>query len=266
MNNLRLRKSSHSNISGLQFFLLVAIVLVLLASCSTSKNSYYFKTITKDTSLKSYVNDQVMTKIRKGDKLLITITSSNKEEDVVYNLDALMSVPEYEVSASDGNIELHKLGVVHAEGLTRFELKENIEQKLTPYLKAPLVTVRYSNRRITVLGELNKVQVIPLTEERITLLEALSISGDVNLVGSRKDILVFRENKGIKEVKKINLEDHSIFNSPWFYLQADDILYVAPDQAKLNKQKYDQKRQEMISIISLASTLAIIILDRIIKL
>jgi polysaccharide export outer membrane protein len=165
---------------------------------------------------------------------------------------------------AQGNIQLHKLGLIHAEGMTRAELKNKIQKDIEPYLKDPVVTVRYLNHRVSVLGEVSRPGVIQMPEERLSVLEVLSTSGDVTPFARRNNILVIRETANGKELKRLNLEDHSIFTSEWYYLQPDDVVYVEPNEKKLNEEKRN-KTQQTVGLILSGVSLAVIILDRIIK-
>ncbi|HMK27740.1 MAG TPA: polysaccharide biosynthesis/export family protein, partial [Chitinophagaceae bacterium] len=165
---------------------------------------------------------------------------------------------------AQGNIQLHKLGLIHAEGMTRAELKNKIQKDIEPYLKDPVVTVRYLNHRVSVLGEVGQPGVIQMPEERLSILEVLSSRGDVTSNAKRNNILIIRETAAGKQLKRINLEDHSIFNSEWYYLQPDDVVYVEPNDKKLNEEKRG-KTQQTVGLILTGVSLAVIILDRIIK-
>jgi len=146
--------------------------------------------------------------------------------------------------------------------MTRRELKDKIQKDIQPYLKDPVVNVSYLNHRITVLGEVNKPQVLQMPEEQMSLLEVLVSSGDVTPSARRDNILIIRETGNGKQFKRINLEDHSIFTSEWYYLQPDDVVYVEPNDKKLNEEKRN-KRLQTVSMALSAISLALIILNRI---
>lgn len=252
--------------------IILVISLAALFSCKTTKNSYYFQNLQRDTTIKTAVAASVESKIKKNDQLSIVISSLNPQEDAVYNAAALslgMSTAGsgasvgYQVDAK-GEIQVHRIGNLKAEGMTRKELKSKLESSLSPYLKDPVVTVRYLNHRVTILGEVVKPQVISMPEERMSLLEVLGASGDVTPFARRDNILVIRETESGKQFKRLNLENHSIFTSDWYYLKPDDVVYVEPNDKKVNEEKRT-KTQQAISIGLSALSVAIIILDRIIK-
>ncbi len=253
------------------FCALVAMLLsgIGFSSCSTPKNTYYFKTVPRDTSIYSMFRRVEESKIRKNDLLAINISSLNPQEDLTYNAAGgigTSSAPGasgtgYLVDAT-GNIQLRKLGFIYVEGMTRRELKDTIQNYLEPYLKDPVVTVRYLNHRITVLGEVAQPTIIQMPEERLSILEVLSSSGDLTQFGKRDNILIIRETPDGKELKRVNLENHSIFTSEWYYLQPDDIVYVEPSDKKMNEEVRG-KRLQTAGLVLSGLSVAVLVLDRV---
>ena len=248
-----------------------SLIILLFSSCTTAKKSYYFKNLPRDTSINTTVNRLAESVIRKNDQLAITISSLNPEEDRVYNAAALSLSSTTAGSGSNGyfvdangNIQLHRLGNLHAEGMTRRELKNKIETDIKPYLKDPVVTVRYLNHRVTVMGEVTQPQVVPMPEEQLSILEVLGASGDITLTGKKDNVLIIRETETGKQFKRLNLEDHSVFTSEWYYLKPDDVVYVEPNDKKIKDEKRARTQQTVSLGISVIS-LAIIILNRIVK-
>lgn len=244
---------------------------LFFASCTTPKNAYYFKTLPRDTSINTAVNRSLESLIRKSDQLAINISSLNPEEDKVYNAVTLTvsgavaaGSPTGYLVDMNGNIQLHRLGNIHAEGMTRRELKNKIETDIKPYLKDPVVTVRYLNRRVTVIGEVAKPQVVPMPEEQLSILEVLSASGDMTLLGKKNNVLVIRETETGKQFKRLNLEDHSIFGSEWYYLKPDDVVYIEPNDKKV-KDEQRQRTQQTVSLALSGLSLVIIILNSLLR-
>jgi polysaccharide export outer membrane protein len=255
------------------YLLFTGLGSLFFMSCSTPKNSYYFKNLPRDTSINTTINRLTESLIRKNDQLSITISSLNPEEDKVYNAAALSLIngaagagsgtSGYFVDAN-GNIQLHRLGSIHAEGITRRELKNKIESDIKPYLKDPVVSVRYLNHRVTVIGEVAKPQVISMPEEQLSVLEVLGASGDMTLMGKKDNILIIRETETGKQFKRINLEDHSVFTSEWYYLKPDDVVYVEPND-KIVKDEKRQRTQQTVALAMSGLSLAIIILNSLLK-
>ena len=250
---------------------LVLLSAIVFSSCTTTKKSYYFMTLQKDQAIPSTVNKLEDLKIRKNDLLSINISSLNRDEDLTYNAPSVSIGSNSSMVSSNGylvdglgNIQVHKLGSLHAEGMTRSALKDKIQKDLSPYLKDAIVTIRYQNHRVTILGEIARPQVVQMPEEHISLLDLLGSSGDVTPFAKRDNILIIRETDNGKQTKRINLEDHSIFNSEWYWLQPGDVVYVEPNDKKINEENI-VRRNQTISIGLSALSIAIIILSRVIK-
>lgn len=250
-----------------------ALAALIFSSCSTIKNSYYFKTLPNDTSINTTVNRLAESKIRLNDQLSINISSLNPEEDKVYNAAALSANASSGASGIEakgylvnvnGVIQLHKLGEIKAAGLTRRELKNKIETDLKPFLKDPVVTVNYLNHRVTVLGEIGKPSVISMPEEQVSILEVLASSGDISTMGKKDNILIIRETDTGKQFKRINLEDHSVFTSEWYYLQPNDVLFIEPSDNKIKTEKR-ARLQQNISLGLSGISLAIIIINLLVR-
>ncbi len=249
------------------------IVILLLASCSTPKNSTYFKSLPKDTTISGFVSTNYESKIQKKDVLGITISSLNSEMDDKFNGAASASPGNINSSQSsrgylvneDGNILLHYLGNIKAEGLTRNELKLYIQKALLPFMKEPIASVQYLNRKVTVLGEVTRPQVLYMQEEQMSLLDVIVSSGDLKEKANRTDVMIIREEGTEKKIKHINLEDHSFLSSPWYYVQSNDIVYVMPDKGKSDKDERRRTLQTTLSLVASGVSLIVIILNSILK-
>lgn len=261
----------YSKIYWLLFLLVVSISgTVFLTSCAASKSSFYFKNINKDTILKGFTQNDFESMIKKRDILGITVSSVSKEMDERFNIfasvsgSAQSSIPGYLVN-DQGLITVHYAGSMIAAGLTRKALKEKLEISLLPYFKDPIVTVQYLNHKVTVLGEVNRPQVINMPEEQVSLIDVIVGSGDVKEGGSRGRIMIIREEKNEKIVKYVNLEDDSIFSSSWYYLKPNDIVYVLPDSEKYVKEEKRKKFQTTLSLVASMASLVVIVLNIILR-
>ena len=132
----------------------------------------------------------------------------------------------------DGNIDFPVLGVIAVGGKTLPEVRKLLVSKLKTYLNAPMVNIRLVNFRVTVLGEVKAPGSYPLGEEDINILEALGLAGDLTPYGNRENVLVIREENGTRTFGRINLRDREVFNSPYFYLRQNDVIYVEPLKEK----------------------------------
>ncbi len=245
-------------------------VLFLMDSCVATKTGSYFKTLTMDTTLQGFVTNDFESKIQKKDVLGITVSSMNKDLDDKFNAAGLVinttqtSPAGYHVN-DKGEINVHYAGVMPAAGLTRKELKLKLEQTLLPFLKEPIITVQYLNHKVTILGEVERPQVLNMPEEQLSLIDAIVLSGDVKENAKRNSIMIIREEKDTKTIKHLNLEDHSIFSSPWYYIQPNDIVYVLPDAEKYAKEEKRRKFQTNLSLAASLVSLAVIILNLILR-
>ena len=231
---------------ALNIFIVIAYgCILLLGSCTPAKNVVYFQNIQKDTNIPGLIDSNFESKIRKNDLLSINIVSREAISNALYNApqgSTTSSTPSsgtvspasgYLVD-NDGNIKIFKIGNVHAEGLTRNELAQTIKRELDPaYLLDVVVTVRYLNNHITILGEVTRPQVITMPTEKLSLLEAIGMTGDITITGRKDNILLIRETAKGKQFKRLNLTDNSIVNSPFYYLKPDDIIYVEPTSIKI---------------------------------
>lgn len=234
--------------------------IFFLSSCSTAKKTFYFQDLPRDTTLKNVVSKNFEPKIQKGDMLAITVASLSPENTAIFNAPQNTSGPlnGYLVD-ENGNIQFVKLGTLQVAGMTRKELKAKLETALTPYLTQIVISVGFLNRHVTMMGGVSP-QVLPMLADNMTILDALAASGDIGAKGKTDNILVIREKDDAKEFKRLNLTDKSIFYSPYFYLQPNDIVYVEPV-----KEKTKATVPQIISYVTTAFTFLFFILDRVIK-
>jgi polysaccharide export outer membrane protein len=254
----------------LLFILLSYLTSVSMTSCVPTKMTSYFTTIPKDTTLKGFITDNFETRIQKKDVIAVNVSSLNKEMDMIFNGAAAginesastggLASTGYTVD-DKGNILIHMLGSIHVEGLTRNELKLKLQQDLLPYMKEPIVSVLYLNHKVTVIGYVVTPQVLNMPGEQMPLLDVLVSSGDMKDGAKKNDIMIIRENGTEKLIKHINLEDHSLFNSPWYYVQSNDIVYVIPDKVKADKEERRRNTQATVAIVVSVLSLVIIMIN-----
>lgn len=133
----------------------------------------------------------------------------------------------------EGFIDFPVLGRIPVEGKTLEEAKLDILDRLTTYLKDPVVNIRYLNFKVTILGEVNAPGTLRMTNKRVTILEAIGMAGDLTDYAHRNNILVIREKDGIRTYERLDLQSDEIFTSPYFYLQQNDVIYVEPLKARV---------------------------------
>ncbi|MCJ8292486.1 MAG: polysaccharide biosynthesis/export family protein [Crocinitomicaceae bacterium] len=229
-----------------QFWLLIAPVLttiVLFSSCNTYKKIVYFQ---EDVANEGAINKVSYTPIYKPDDLLaIAITSESPEASAPYNLPAHLAIlpsnsgydngipakSGYLVD-SMGNINLSIIGQVHVGGLNRMEVTNIILEKLNEHLVNPGVQIQIQNFKITVLGDVRNPGTFKIPNERITILEAIGLAGDLNITGNRKNIIVIRNDAEAEKQYRVDLTTNKLFTSPVYYLDQNDVVYIEPNKAQ----------------------------------
>jgi len=226
-------------------FIVFMCSLLLFASCGYNKQLAYFRS-TRDTTITVSQKDFEPI-IQTGDILFVGVTSLDPMSSALFNfsvtgtsaapgIQPVSNLPQNTTLGilvnTDGTIELPKIGKIDARGKTKEQLRSSLIIALQPYLKEPVVTIRFMNYRVTVLGEVNRPGMQPILNERVSVLEALGLAGDLTMYGNRNNILLIHENNGMKETKRLTLNDYSIFSSPYYYLQNNDVIYVEPNKAK----------------------------------
>ncbi|WP_234423422.1 MULTISPECIES: polysaccharide biosynthesis/export family protein [Aquimarina] len=157
--------------------------------------------------------------------------------------------PTYLIN-EEGNIDFPVLGELKIAGLTRIEVKEMIKEKLKIYINDPIVSVRLKNFKITVMGEVSRPGSYTIPNERITIIEALGLAGDMTIKGRRENLMVIRENEGVNTYHRVDLTSKSIFESPVYYLAQNDVVYVEPNNSRIKESKTrDNTLGVIISIV-----------------
>jgi polysaccharide biosynthesis/export protein len=212
----------------------IFILVLFLISCSTNKQVAYFDNIQSGTISTPTTNIDVP--IQKNDILSISIISLNPEATAVFNTSTQTQESLGYLVNEDGLVQLPILGNIRAIGLTKKQLSDQITKMLIDQklLVDPIVNIRHLNFKVTVLGEVTRPTVINVPSEKISLLEAIGLAGDLTIFGKRDNVLLIREKQsGQKEIFRINLNNDQIFRSDLYYLQPNDVIYVEPNQAKV---------------------------------
>lgn len=232
--------------------------ITIFSSCVSTKNTNYFQGINKDTTLTNLVSKNFEPKIQKADMLSITVSSLSPENTALYNAPQNVegTATGYLVD-ENGNINFFKLGNIHVAGMTRSELKDKLEKDLAPYLAQTVVAVGFLNRHVTIIGAM--AQVLPMPDDNMTIFDALASGGDIGDRGKKDSVLVIREKGNDKVFKRLNLTNESIFYSPYFYLQPNDIIYIKPVKKKT------ENTTRIISYVTAGISFVFLIIDRIIK-
>ena len=228
-------------------FFFSAIILVILStiSCTSTKQVTYLYDL-KDTTAGSLRSAQAAFEnpIQKNDQLWITVGGSNPLDLIVLNsangmgsTGGAAAVPTTGAAIgslveADGSIKIPYVGKVQAEGLTRLQLENKLTELFKDYTKNPVVNVRFLNYNFSVMGEVVRGGRFNMVNERTTILEAISMAGDLTDLGKRENVLVVREVNGERNFARVNLLSKDLFKSPYYYLKTNDLVYIEPVKAK----------------------------------
>ena len=259
----------------ISYFFLAAVAVLAVTSCSTPKNVAYIQNSDSiDYSRSEFLYDA---RIMPKDILTITVNTVNPEASEPFNLvvrNPLTSSGNIATSGgslqtylvdNNGCIDFPVVGTLQVGGLTKSMCEKLIHDKIKRYMNAeenPIVTVRMSNYKISVIGEVNRPGMFTVGNEKINIFEALAQAGDLSIYGVRDRVKLIRENaKGRKEIHTINLNDANIVNSPYYYLQQNDVVYVEPNQVKARNSAIGTSTTIWISVTGALVSLASLIVN-----
>ena len=256
---------------------MLAAIVAVAASCSsrTYKNINYFQDVDEDMSLPMAVNRGIV--IQPQDKISIVVSARNAELARPYNLPRVT----YSISAESDNVEgsnnvmgyvvdnsgyinMAGLGRLHVAGMNRWELSNFIRQELMDrdLLNDPTVTVEFMNFKVSVLGEVGSPGTYNIVGDKVTILQALSLAGDLTIMGKRDNVTVLREQGKERTFYHLDLRNTDIFNSPAYYLQQSDVVYVYPNKVRAGQSRINENNMRSVSfwtsmtsmIVSLATS------------
>jgi polysaccharide export outer membrane protein len=260
-------------------FLFVLFILFGLFSCSTNKNIEYFQDIPDSGAVKKLPTAEYKEpKIQVDDILTIIIQTVDPGATSAINI-ANVPVPANGLATGtsggapaptisgilvnkEGDVEMPVIGKIHVAGLTTNEARALIRTKAEKYFKDPAVIIRYANFKITVGGEVSRPATYVLPNEKVTIMDGLTMAGDLTIYGKRENILLLRDNEdGTKTAYRVNLNKSNLLNEPFYYLHQNDYIYVEPSKGKAAAN--DLSQTKTIAIIGTALSLLVIIASRI---
>ncbi len=246
-----------------RYILFFAVLVLAATSCITQKEILYFQDIETRDSEKILTGYEPV--IKRDDELSIIVSGPDKSVIMPYNLtlsDNITSsgnisqgVLTYIVD-SDGYIDYPTIGKIYVLGLTRRELTDRLTEELKKEINDPIVSVSFKNFKVTVLGEVKSPGTYNVTSNRITILQAIGMAGDLTLSARRDGIILLREIDGEQTHQLIDLKESEILNSPYFYLQQNDVLYIPPSSSRVTVSSNSQLWSLIISTIT--ATIAVI--------
>lgn len=257
------------------FFIVFAVLCMTLGSCGSSKQIAYFQ----NADSLSYAASKGLfdAKIMPKDLLTITVSTTDPKAATPFNLSVTNtlnatgylstgagSLQTYLVD-NDGFINFPVVGQLKVGGMTKRQCENYIRDKILPYMSKtenPIVTVKMASFKVTVAGEVKAPGVFNVDQEKISVIEALARAGDLTIYGKRGNVLLIRENAtGEKSVHRLNLNDANLINSPYYYLQQNDYLYVEPNSVQAKNSAIGSSTTIWISVVSILTSVASLVVN-----
>lgn len=246
------------------------MLLISFCACNTSKKILYLQDVSVNQT-DTITNNNAIIRIQPNDMISIVVSSKDAELAVLFNLTRIAyssgvtelgSANNNQISGyvvdDDGNIDFPVLGSIHVKGLTRRELSVLIKEKLINdnLLKDPVVSVDFLNLSVSVLGEVKSPGKFLLNKDQVSLMEVLSMAGDLTIFGKRDNVLVIREKDGKRTIYSVDLKSADVFSSPAYYLQQNDVVYVQPNNVRAGQSTINENNVKSVSLwVSVASFL-----------
>ena len=245
--------------------------LLALSACGTPQQIAYFQDFNQNPDTLINLKSAVIT-AKPTDKLYIGVKSKDPQISQLFNLTGTATTSSiakdayYYTVDSKGNIDFPVLGTLHVAGRTREQIAEGIKKVLVErnLVRDPVVTVSLKHLHYSVMGEVARPGQYEIEDEKVTILDALSKAGDLTIYGTREDVMVLRQENGHQKIYKINLcSGNSVFNSPVYYLQQNDVVYISPNKTKARQSTVNGNNVRStgfwISLASLATSVAVLI-------
>lgn len=254
----------------MRFLLVLLIGVVLLSSCVPNKKIQLMQKddvnpegLPKDSVVRTYALDTFQYKVQPNDVLYIQFQSLTNKE---FNFFSQSSSPQQGLNVAaiggggqlfgdlvdeNGEIPLPVVGKVRVAGLTVFQVEDKLKEIAERYIESPIVKVRLMNYRITVLGEVNQEGTVTLSNNRVSMIEAIGQAGGLGELADRSNVKLIRQKGGQTEVVYINLLQEDFFNSPYYYVYQNDVLIVPPLKQRPFRRYFGQNLSLIVSTISL---------------
>ncbi|MGL5895117.1 MAG: polysaccharide biosynthesis/export family protein [Bacteroidales bacterium] len=247
------------------------LIIILLSACSSHKKISYIQDVEYGYSMP--INQVEEATITLGDWLSIIVSSKDSELIQMFNLPIVNNSLGINTSNANrvsgylvderGYIDYPQLGKIKVEGLKINQLSEYIKRNIIDhgYVNDPVVTTQFMSFKVSVIGEVTRPGTISSPTGRLSLLEALSMAGDLTIYGKRENVKIIRERNGVRTIASIDIRSQDIFNSPYYYLLQNDVIYVEPNKTKAGQREINQNRTvgTFVSVISLLASLSVLI-------
>lgn len=245
---------------------LILCFLIFFISCASKKEVVYFQDANDFETLVDVGTFD--TKFKIDDLVSIHISTLDPEASVPFNLfrgSAEGGIKPEQVDYlvdKEGEIDFPVIGKIKIVGLSPSQTRILLREKLSDYLKDPIINIRIKNFSVTILGAVNRPGTYDVNGEQITILEALGLAGDINIKGRRDNIMVIRDFDGTKIYNRINLNQKDALKSNVYYLTQNDVVYVEPNKSGKTASNLDQRASIAVSIISVLITSSVVLLTR----
>ncbi len=252
--------------STVKLYALFVISSLIFASCASKADVVYFQNAGEYETI---VSDNSHTnKFKIDDVVSINVSTLDPQASMPFNL--FKGAEEGGIRAEqldyiidkNGDIDFPVLGAVKIVGLSPEETKLLLKDKLSNYLKDPIINIRLKNFTVSVLGEVSRPGTYPVNGEQITVLEAIGLAGDLTIKGIRQNVMVIRDFNGTKVYTRIDLTQKEALNSPVYYLTQNNIVYVEPNKSAITSSALDNRASIWVSIASVLITSTVLILTR----
>jgi len=254
--------------------LLISFATLIFSSCVVTKKSVYFNDLPDSSKARSIIPADFKEPVIQPDDILsVTIQTIDPSTTLAVNqVSAMPAVGASSASPTgqqvitgflvdkEGNIAMPMLGNIKLLGLTTYQARLRIQELASKYFKEPTVQVRFANYKITVIGEVAKPATYTVPNEKVTLLDAIGLAGDLTIYGKRENVLLVRDSEDKKEFVRFDLNSSDIFKSPYFYLKQNDVIYVEPGKGKVAAT--NAARTQTLTIIGSLLSVIIVALSR----
>ena len=246
-------------------FSFAVIVLLFCSSCLPKKSVVYLQGQQNPNNASS--NYEPL--IQQDDMLYIHVSSTVVGAATPFNIDSetvgnsggsFDSQKQSYLVDNAGNIEFPIIGTLNVSGYSLNKLKSILKEKLLPYFSDPVINIRLLNFKVTVLGEVGRPGLITVNSQRITILEAIAAAGDLTPFGKRDNILLIREYQGVKTYNRVDITKAEFVNSPLYYLDQNDVLYIEPRKSKIDSAAIGPNVTAIVSILGFVLTTALILI------
>lgn len=252
----------------------ILLAAILLASCATQRRVVYLQDARPGEQVP--IADSYQIRIKPLDRLTVVVNSRNPELAAPFNAStsynslsgntttgtaAGNNALQVRTVDTDGMLQMPLIGAVSCAGKTREELAREIARRIMDggYISDPTVNIQFADMKISVIGEVARPGQYNIVNDRVSLFDALSMAGDLTIYGVRNEVVVIRENDGVRTTATLDLTSRAIYDSPYFYIQQNDVIYVKPNKYKAQSGEISQNRNFYLSLVGTAISVATLI-------